>query len=66
MEKEIWIARNKGGQRLFAFGVKPAPKGNGWDSRGKGWIELKSSWCENITYDNSPARLRGVVLARGF
>lgn len=62
----MWIARNKGGKRLFGFSEEPKKLGNGWDSRGKGWVELNPSWCDRVTYDKSPVKIRGIVPQRGI
>lgn len=62
--KTMYVARNKGGVGLYAFSAKPVRKGAGWDSQGAKWIPLPSSWCSNVTFDNSPQRIRGLVPAR--
>lgn len=66
MEKEIWVARSEKGTRLFAFSGKPAWDFDQerWKSLGHKWLELPSTWCESVTFENSPRRVRSLCLHR--
>ncbi len=62
----MFIARGKNGKRLFGFSKYPLKKGENWDSQGAGWIELPNTWCEKVTYENSPVRIRALTPTRNF
>lgn len=61
---EIWIARKRTDGRLFACNGEPHRAGDQWISDDGKWIELPSTWHTDVTFENSPRRIRSQTLHR--
>lgn len=64
MNVEMNAVRNPKGSKLFACNGKPYWDGERWRSDNGKWIELPSTWRDDIIFENSPKRIRGIIPAR--
>lgn len=59
-----WFARNPGGKRCFLFENAPTFRNKRWERNGGRFIEVPSTWRTDITFENSPRRIRSITPAR--